>query len=421
MNGEDQLTNPTTPYSVLDSVPKFPDPDEWDYYLNSNGSVYAPLTSYNTSNEMDASTENSGFPGEKIVAGSITADQISSKYIYGGVIEGKNILADSDITIGTGNNVVILSGSDGTYRIWVGNASAVSAPFRVTQGGALTATNASISGTITSSNIIMDQSSSGGGGTTNSYFRWSGGSKIWSDSANNMGYNAIAGTMIFYGNNNEIFQSNISSLDGITNEIAVSGRINCKGLYLNQGQDEGSIRKVDIIRGFNDLRFWTGDGDTSDDYKFLNDAGNGNVFRIEHNTGYAHSLSSYLDLATNILHFTGGSAWTLNGNSKTAIVPTKDGYRALYSMESPEVWFMDFCPGKKVRRKWWKFWDWTWSATPDPMFLEVTEPPYVIMPTAVKGLVQVWAKRKGHPERFEKKTKAEFEKNEAFLKMAKVK
>lgn len=46
------------------------------------------------------------------------------------------ILANTgNITVGTGNSVGRLSSSDGTWRLWVGNATAGSAPFRVDTTG----------------------------------------------------------------------------------------------------------------------------------------------------------------------------------------------------------------------------------------------------------------------------------------------
>ena len=106
-----------------------------------------------------------------------------------------------------------------------------------------------------------------------------------------------------------------------------------------------------------------------------------------------------------------------DGLDKTAIVPTLKGYQALYSIESPEVWFVDFA---KVEHKWWQFWKKP-NYIVDKTFLEVTVPPYIPMPTLVKGWVQVWGKRKGHEnKRFEEKTEAEFKKNEEFLAMAKI-
>lgn len=99
----------------------------------------------------------------------------------------------------------------------------------------------------------------------------------------------------------------------------------------------------------------------------------------------------------------------LGGSLKTAIVPTNKGYAALYCMESPEVWFMDFCYGQSP--EWWEFWK-DPKVHYDPIFLIVTEPPYHVVPTVDKNWFQVYGKRKGYVKnRFEKKTKEEFEAN----------
>jgi len=82
--------------------------------------------------------------GDSITTGTITATQIDA-----GTITGNNISSATTITAGAGNNVGVLDGADPTYRIYAGNATAASAPFRVTQTGALTATGATISGAIT--------------------------------------------------------------------------------------------------------------------------------------------------------------------------------------------------------------------------------------------------------------------------------
>lgn len=89
----------------------------------------------------------------------------------------------------------------------------------------------------------------------------------------------------------------------------------------------------------------------------------------------------------------------INGTVKTAIVPTSSGYNALYTNESPDVWFMDFCESKEKI---------------DPMFLEVTSPPYHFIKYE-DGEYQVWGKRRGFENtRFESKTKDEFDKNNIF-------
>ena len=62
-------------------------------------------------------------------------------------------LAANLLSSGSGSGYVALdSNASDTYAIWAGNATAGSAPFRVTRAGALTATNATITGTITSTN-----------------------------------------------------------------------------------------------------------------------------------------------------------------------------------------------------------------------------------------------------------------------------
>ena len=90
-------------------------------------------------------------------------------------------------------------------------------------------------------------------------------------------------------------------------------------------------------------------------------------------------------------------------------------------MESPEVWFMDFCQG--VRKiKWPKFWQTEWKVIPSKLFMETIEPPMVVMPTLQKGIVQIWGIRKGFKgKRFEEKTKEEFDKNNKFWGQAKIK
>jgi len=50
-------------------------------------------------------------------------------------ILGEKINSATTITAGSGNNVGVLDGADATYRIYAGNATPASAPFRVKQDG----------------------------------------------------------------------------------------------------------------------------------------------------------------------------------------------------------------------------------------------------------------------------------------------
>ncbi len=49
------------------------------------------------------------------------------------------LAASGNLTLGTVNDLVRLSADDATYRLWIGHATAASAPFRVTKAGALIA------------------------------------------------------------------------------------------------------------------------------------------------------------------------------------------------------------------------------------------------------------------------------------------
>lgn len=83
----------------------------------------------------------------------------------------------------------------------------------------------------------------------------------------------------------------------------------------------------------------------------------------------------------------------IRGTTKTAIVPTKDGFNALYCVESPDVWFFDIANSFDEI---------------DPMFFEVTEGEYHTI-TNSNNEVIIFRKRKGFAKiRFEEKTKNQF-------------
>lgn len=89
----------------------------------------------------------------------------------------------------------------------------------------------------------------------------------------------------------------------------------------------------------------------------------------------------------------------VNGATKTAIVPTSRGYNALYTLESPEVWFFDFVKSLDDI---------------DPMFLETTEGESNVLLTD-QGEYLVFRHRKGFKKtRFEEKTLQQFDRNNKF-------
>jgi hypothetical protein len=84
----------------------------------------------------------------------------------------------------------------------------------------------------------------------------------------------------------------------------------------------------------------------------------------------------------------------IKGTAKTAIVPTKSGYKALYCVESPEIWFIDFYKDKI-----------------DPIFNEVTSGKKYEF-KCIGGNKLLLSRRNGFENlRFEKKTSIEFDRN----------
>jgi hypothetical protein len=368
---------------------------------NTSGGLSAgdvQIGTYNGTTGVGALYDN---PGVFKISGALNAGTISIGSNFGvdntGVMTATNGIFSGTITAGAG-----------TIGGWTIN------PTTLSHGSiTLDAANNKISGGMIDGSIIHinHQGTGGSDPGANAYLYWSGGSHMWEDNNNNIGINSV-GTdgMYLYVNNTQDMVLTTSTIN-LYKSLRPLGGIDFTGSIPGDGTiTEGNINNIDLLRGHNDLRFQA----PTDEFKFL-DTGGSTIAYINHISGEFFSNSSHISLAGNDAQFTGGNGWKLNGNTKSAIVPTSKGYRALYCMESPEVWFMDFA--RKVH-KWWQFWKKP-NFIVDKTFLEVTVAPYIFMPTLVKGWVQVWGKRKGHEnKRFEEKTEAEFKKNEEFLSQA---
>lgn len=116
---------------------------------NSDSGKDATFQVFGGSGGQHPSITASQVVANTITANEIAANTITASEIAAGTITGTEISASATIVAGTGNNVGVLDGADATYRIYAGHATPASAPFRVTQAGALTATNATITGSIT--------------------------------------------------------------------------------------------------------------------------------------------------------------------------------------------------------------------------------------------------------------------------------
>lgn len=91
-------------------------------------------------------------PATLTVKGTLnaTSGTIGGWTIGASTLTGGDTTLDSTgvISLGTANNIIKLSSVDATYRIWVGNAAAASAPFSVTKAGVVVASNITATGTI---------------------------------------------------------------------------------------------------------------------------------------------------------------------------------------------------------------------------------------------------------------------------------
>lgn len=398
--------------------------------VSSAGSIGSGQSAYNTGTGFWLEY-NGGTPRLSI------GDGASNSLTWNGsALAITGAISGGSISIGSGNNV-FKADANGIY---LGNATFLSAPFRVDMTGALTAssvtlTNASVgagsswtgntiastyignldagkitSGTITiggasqPANLTIIESSAGGAGATTSLLNWksSGGTlrgKIWADTSGYMGYNAIGGDHYFYTNNNE----NVIIYDGLQTRfnygVSSYGSLN---VHASDSRLEGTVY---LYSANNNQYIWGNDG--SDTV-----VGAGTYFYVKIGSypgseavkvsSVGMTLQGYLYQPNSQHIYLGAYDFNLNSN-KTAIVPTSRGFNALYSMESPEVWFMDFCDA---------------DAIVDPMFMEVTVPPYRFIKCEDGGF-QIWGKRKDHEKyRFESKSDEEFRANERFLSLS---
>lgn len=100
----------------------------------------------------NATAGSAAFSVSKAGALLATSGNIAGWALSATTLSRNNATLDSagQLILGTANDIVYVSATDSTYRIWVGNVTAASASFSVTKAGALFATGATISGTITS-------------------------------------------------------------------------------------------------------------------------------------------------------------------------------------------------------------------------------------------------------------------------------
>jgi hypothetical protein len=189
-------------------------------------------------------------------SGSFSGSVTSTSGTIGGwtlastTLTGGNLVLTNtgNLSAGTSNDIARISADDATYRLWIGHATASSAPFRVTKAGAVTMTSATVTGAITAT------SGSVGSFTIGTYL-YTGSKTAWNDT--NSGVH-IGSDGIGVGNN--VFTINGSTgamtatsatitsasgsitLDsnGITSTIGTSGISSLSAYRFTPGTEAGS-------------------------------------------------------------------------------------------------------------------------------------------------------------------------------------
>lgn len=212
----------------------------------------------------------------KLQANSVTANEIATnavtagKISAGAVVAGK-IAANAVTATEIASNAVtadkILAGAVTASKISVTSLSAISA----TLGAVAVGGSGDALGTISirnSSNTEISKLNNSGiivRNTRGLFFEQTNAGNYWDLSVNsaNQAVMSLPTTNQFFIRN---FAGNVNLFtvsSGQTfsqNPLSVNGALVCKELFLNYGQNEGNIRNVDQIHGYNDLRFYCNSG-----------------------------------------------------------------------------------------------------------------------------------------------------------------
>jgi hypothetical protein len=293
----------------------------WTAFLDQFG--YAPnaypATFYDTSLKTDSSYEAGGVGGEKV-------------------------FASSEITVGGGNAISVLSGTDPTYRLWIGNPDPALASFKVTKNG----------------DLIVDA------------FEIGNGNIVLTNGANGIELkNTIPVSFWDHTNSGANFAGQIyaSASDYLTFESPTGNGFK----FLNAlDVNDNNINNIGTLNFFGHGAItWNGGAS-----RLTIDAGTGNQIRplqdLDGNSTV--SLNAWKDIFCRDVN---GRNSNFSG-TKSAVVPSSRGMIKVFSGEAPESWFFDFADSKD---------------TIDPLFLEVTSGEMQTLRTE-EGKLLVFRKRK---------------------------
>lgn len=262
----------------------------WQTYMDNAGNFYLG----GTSGSLQWNGTTLTIAGSGTFTGSVTASSgtiggwtIGASTLTGGVT---TLNANGNITVGSGNNVARLS-DDATYRMWVGHATASSAPFRVTVGGAMTAASGTIGDwTISSSSLSGGTLVAGGGAVTlddsgiqlldgtggTNKINWDDGSSVYSFSGtlfvNGNSTVAIAGTNTVY------FDTRMYPQNNNNTDIGTSA-LRFRDLWISRNVDLQNDLFADGNFTLGGDFVWTPPTTTSSDQPVVYSVANGILYR----------------------------------------------------------------------------------------------------------------------------------------------
>jgi hypothetical protein len=307
---------------------------------------------------MGASERYNSIDGDKISCTNIEAKTVTAGWVYAGNVSANQITTGSLTGIvvqsSSGNNKIVLDTGD-YLNFYIGGDLKCQVRGTSAGSGGLSSSGDIV---IPNNKSYLIASSGGYGGLS-----ITGNNDLW----------------LTMGSDNKFY---VKSFDQQTNYFTVSGSVVYSSTHFESSDNYTRLNGHNLYLSDNDVSFWH-DGSNNRNRDCITNGGA--VLSWDHNNHWFHMP---------------------DGTDKSAIVSTSKGYKALYCIESPEVWFMDFCKSQL-------------KEDIDPTFLQVTEGPMRFIKCA-DGWYQVWRRRKGHAnKRFESKTRLQFIKNETFLRMAK--
>jgi hypothetical protein len=220
------------------------------FVVDKAGNVTASGTLFaSNANITGAVTATSGS-----FAGTVTAasGRIGGFTIGATALTATNIVADSSgyVSVGSGNNVAVMSGADANYRFWAGDSNAATANFVVDKAGNITARSFSLTGigSISAINAITVSDVLGAGVVTNAKIATISANKIQTDTLSLSGLSpaAITSTNFIVSNTGSVTASDVTLSNSGTVAVGASqvGSINLKPNAVGTTNVGGSLLTV---------------------------------------------------------------------------------------------------------------------------------------------------------------------------------